>query len=384
MKYRFADFTFDTEELELASSSDGELRISDYQAKVLRFLIESRPTAVVKEDLLQIDGRFCGEDNLRTAIKVLRRHFRENPKRPKFIQTDRRRGLKSGYRWIFTEILEIYGGPLTDTTQPFTQRERMDAPGIKTDNAISVRRVTEPNDPELLDAYNIYEKCIPRNEQDEFTDIQRWLDENKAAKQQGNPKLDEYLLVCKAGSKVCGFFYGQYYPSHRLFLIAYLVIDREDEDAKLIAAKELLCRLVAMVRQDHPDCEGIVFEIEPDPKWDLRTRTAKERLFAVHARICADIVPRRLDFEYQQPRLSLWDPASLEERQHLVYGRWGHPPLSRKCAKKEVLMVLDAVYNCWYADCFEDDPERDKEYRAYVRSRFDKFKAELPDEVTLI
>jgi len=253
-----------------------------------------------------------------------------------------------------------------------------------TNDGISVRRVTEPNDHDLLPAYKVYEKWIPRNEQDEFSEIQRWLEENKAEKLRGNPKLDEYLLVCKTGARVCGFFYGQYYPSHRLFFVGYLVIDREDEDAKLIAAKELLCRLVAMVRQDHPDCEGIVFEIELDPKKDPRTLTAKERLFAVHARICGDIVLRRLDFEYQQPRLSLWDPASIEERQHLVYGRLGPPPLGRKCAKNEVLQVLYAVYNSWYADCFEDDPARDKEYRAYVRSLYNKVEAELADEVTLI
>lgn len=383
VKYRFADFRFDSDSLELTSSAGEKLDITEYQAKVLLFLVESRPVKVTKQDLLQLDEIQWGEANLRTAIKVLRRHFGDDPEQPSYIRTHRGRGFRSGYQWIFTDVVES-NVSVRGTAPAHTDHELPDAVGSTTADGVSVRRVTEPNDDDLLPAYKVYEKWIPRNEQNEFSEIQRWLEENKAANQQPNPKLDEYLLVCKTAGRVCGFFYGQYYPSHRLFLISYLVVDREDEDAKLIAAKQLLCQMVAMLRHDHPDCEGIVFEIELDPQTDPRTPTAKERLFAVHARICADIVLRRLDFEYQQPRLSLWDPASIEERQHLVYGRLLRSPLGRKCSKDEVLKVVSAVYNSWYADCFEDDQARDKEYRAYVRLLYDKVEAELPDEVTLI
>lgn len=251
--------------------------------------------------------------------------------------------------------------------------------------AIKVRRVTEPNDQDLPAAYDVYQQEIPENEQDPFTDIQRWLEEAKAARRVGKKaELDEYLFIGKASARVCAFFYGQYYFSHRLFLLGYHVIDRKSEEARRSASMVLLKHMVKVVRHDHPDCQGIAFELEMDSQRDPRTPTAKERLFAVHAKTAAEVVLRRFDFEYLQPRLSLWDLAFTEERQHLVYGRLHPPALGRTCDKQEALHVLDAVYNCWYADYFEDDPEKDKEYRAYVQSLYKRLEAQLPEMVPLI
>lgn len=126
------------------------------------------------------------------------------------------------------------------------------------------------------------------------------------------------------------------------------------------------------------------FEIALEPEKDPRVRTAKEKLFAVHARTAARIVLKRLEIEYRQPKLSLWDPSLTEERQHLIYGRFSEPPLAGNVSKQEATHVLDAVYNCWYGDCYLNDASKDAEYRQYVRAIYDDMVSSLPAQVPIL
>src|SRR5437870_6656226 len=75
---------------------------------------------------------------------------------------------------------------------------------------LSVRRVVHPDDDDLPAAHDVYCKGITNeSELDSFADIQRWLAEAEQAKNSPEPsELDEYLLIAKAGTRVCGFFYG--------------------------------------------------------------------------------------------------------------------------------------------------------------------------------
>lgn len=244
-----------------------------------------------------------------------------------------------------------------------------------------VRRVTDPDDPDLPAAYDVYTSGITNPaERDSFPEIQRWLAEARAA---GTARLDEYLLVARVRTKVCGFFYGQYYPSHRMFLIGYLVIDRKSTDARRATSSGIIRFMFDLLRREHPQCEGIVFELALDPGKDPKARVPKEELFAVHARAAAHVVVKRLDIEYVQPKLSLREPGLKEEQQHLMYGRMKGKPLGTTLSKQEARHVLDAVYNCWYADYYVEDPASDAEYRPYVRRVFERAVAKLPDPVAL-
>jgi hypothetical protein len=272
---------------------------------------------------------------------------------------------------------------LADHARPWIANASQPQPSRS--SSLTVRRVLSPDDADLPEAYDLY--CVGidnENECDSFTDIQRWLEEAEEGRQKGTAKLDEYLLIAKIDDKVCGFFYGQYYFSHQLFLVGYLVLDHTSLDSRRVTSIGIIEHLVRILKTDHPACAGVVFEIALEPEKDPRIRTAREKLFAVHARTAARLVLKRLEIEYRQPKLSLWDPSLTEERQHLVYGRFTEPPLPGHVSKQEATHVLDAVYNCWYGDCYLDDASKDAEYRQYVRAIYDDIVSSLPAQVPLI
>jgi hypothetical protein len=272
---------------------------------------------------------------------------------------------------------------LADHSRPWINN----APQQQTSSSsnLTVRRVLSPDDADLPEAYDLYCEGIDNeNECDSFAEIQRWLAEAEEERLAGTAKLDEYLLIAKLGTRVCGFFYGQYYPSHQMFLVGYLVIDPQTLDSRRTTSIGIIEHLVCILKADHPECAGVVFEIALEPQKDPRVRTAKEKLFAVHARTAAKIVVKRLEVEYRQPKLSLWDPSLTEERQHLIYGRFSGPPLAGYVSKQEASHVLDAVYNCWYADYFLNDESKDAEYRRYVQGMYEDTVSSLPAQVPLI
>jgi hypothetical protein len=93
-----------------------------------------------------------------------------------------------------------------------------------------------------------------------------------------------------------------------------LAMDHKSLDAKRATSLGIIQHLIRILKADHPSCAGVVFEIAPEPGKQLKAPTSKERLFAVHARTAAQLVFKRLDIEYRQPKLSLWDPSLTEER----------------------------------------------------------------------
>jgi hypothetical protein len=169
-----------------------------------------------------------------------------------------------------------------------------------------------------------------------------------------------------------------------MFLVGYLVMDRKSLDSRRATSLGIIKHLVRILKTDHPACAGIIFELALEPQKDPQVRTSKEALFAVHARTAAKVVFKRLNIEYRQPKLSLWGPSLKEERQHLVYGRVSGPPLAGYIDKQEASHVLDAVYNCWYADYYLDDASKDAEYRHYVQGMYDATVSSLPAQVALI
>jgi hypothetical protein len=129
---------------------------------------------------------------------------------------------------------------------------------------------------------------------------------------------------------------------------------------------------------------GVVFEIEHFAYADSPKRAKRCRIREDHFRSLLrkrGLIVKSLVFEYRQPRLSLWDSDCKEEPQILLYGRTRPPTVGSTVPKREVATIVDTIYNDWYGDCYEDDPDRNNEYRAYLRHLYNETVAALPDEV---
>jgi len=67
----------------------------------------------------------------------------------------------------------------------------------------------------------------------------------------------------------------------------------------------------------------------------------------------------------------------------LFYGRAQGRDLGKTIGKAEVMTVLDGLLNQWYASSFEDEPDRDAQFRAYLRAHYEKTIAGLSNDITL-
>lgn len=254
-------------------------------------------------------------------------------------------------------------------------------------NRVSIKRVVKvkPLDKDLNAAFELYKRRLPPNERDSSENIVRWLEECENAGPDESSKLQDYLLIAKAAGQVCGLLYAQYYPHTRLLVISYLVIDNSSPQQSSVVPA-FLKYFMRLLRTEAKGCVGLAFELEhPAHSSKPRRCLGREELFRRHFR-CNEIFIKRLAIDYRQPRLSLWDDDIRpyhEEAQLLMYGRIQPPPLGDLVSKVEVAAVIDTMYNYWYGDCYEDNPNRDQEYRTYLRELCQKTVASLPEEVPL-
>ncbi|HKZ82845.1 MAG TPA: hypothetical protein VJ793_04220 [Anaerolineae bacterium] len=248
---------------------------------------------------------------------------------------------------------------------------------------VVVTRVVGPLGEDLVGALDLYERRLPENERDSIDNIVRWQAEFEAGVKDNRTKFDDYLLIAKCGGQVCGLLYAQYYHRTRLLLVSYLISDdRIPQKHRIVPA--IRKKLATILKTELAACAGIVFELEhPDFSKRPRRCRGRQRLFTALA-LEMGMVVKRLGIDYKQPRLSLWDPSYSEEPQVLMYARRRAPALDDSIPKGEVVHILDTLYNSWYGDCYEDNTERDSEYRAYLRSLFQNTVSQMPDRVPLM
>ncbi|MBI4619028.1 MAG: hypothetical protein HY739_02500 [Desulfobacterales bacterium] len=207
------------------------------------------------------------------------------------------------------------------------------------------RRITDPYDRDLEDAFKLYERRIDdENVRDSRDDIRRWLREVQDEKQEGSAQLSIYLYIAKYQGKVCAFFCSDYYPSASLLLISYMVAEESSAGSKgvrkIVQAlnRELLRR----------GCTGLVFEMEQPMNGKRDRRLGKwcdfQRIVKEYK---INIV--RLNIPCVQPRISLWDEGSREQPQFIFYARIFPPLVVEKLSKDTVKGILDILYNEWYA-----------------------------------
>lgn len=255
----------------------------------------------------------------------------------------------------------------------------------RTRTLIKVKRIQSTDDPDLLQALELYSRNIPNNERDNPENIVRWLQEIQIETMAGKCKLKDYFLITKVREKVCGLLYAQYYPHSRLMFISYMVVDRDIPEARWCAASNALLRYLSHeLHKTLKNCEGIVFELEYPKKEKKReqilTCRARIRHFCALARM-QNIVVKKIKIDYRQPKLSLWENRYSEEKQALMYGRTRPPHIATTIPRDEVVKVLSFFYNDIYGDHFEDDPIRNTKFRHYLKKLYETMIRDLPDDI---
>lgn len=88
MPLRFGSFTLDPDQRRLLGS-DGEIPLTPKAFELLRLLIDHRPKALSKQEILQAIWKdiFVTENNLATTIRDLREALGDDAKEPRFIRT---------------------------------------------------------------------------------------------------------------------------------------------------------------------------------------------------------------------------------------------------------------------------------------------------------
>ena len=245
---------------------------------------------------------------------------------------------------------------------------------------VVARRLTNPDKEkdleDLEDAFLLYAKLLPDQQvRNSSNDIIRWLREMREEERAGiRPKWRDYVIVAKTRDRVCAFLHADYHIDSGLLLVGWLASIKRPATQEIgrFLARELR-------RRSLRKCTGIVFELEwPDA--EKEPWLSRFRLFQSLARP-SGITLTRLDFPYIQPRLSLADDNYAEQPQILFYGRANAAPITTSVSKKEVTKVIEVVYESWYGSSFEDEPERDDEYRKYLGRLLDRVTAPLPNQI---
>ena len=276
------------------------------------------------------------------------------------------------------------------------------------------RRITLINDPDLKASLKLYQSEFPGDENDSPDDIKRWISEavdlrkfvewlntqrnnisnlrvsdipplyqdvydvkrhiralKKLADRQDEYEnyirenileMEEYLWIHKRKGKLCGYLYYEYHYGYKLAYIDYLV------SKNISATYEMVGKcLLNQIKKDHPECEGIVAEIEtPESEQikDQKKARARLRLFCHRWGI--------LVFKgaaYRQPKLNL-NKESKEIPMILVYY-----PLqtlkTNKVGKRRFEKILDFLLDSIYGSSFEfqDCYEQYMEYLSEVKER---------------
>ena len=256
-------------------------------------------------------------------------------------------------------------------------------------NRVRVIRIKDPDKQLniLLEALQIYEdeKYISEEDKDASDDIIRWIKEVRDEKANGNCKLEDFFLVAKTSTHVIGMAYAHLYPSVQMAFFSYLIA----LPSYLASGRRASSRLLARLRREllrTKRCKAIVTEVEePEAITDHKGKnTARVRIRTLQNLAKEQrVVLRSVRIPYKQPRLNLDDPTTQEKPLRLMIVFQETSGERRVMTRRELKEILTFLAEFIYGGQFEDEPERDREYRAYLA----EWKAELiksaPKEIEL-
>lgn len=241
---------------------------------------------------------------------------------------------------------------------------------------VLVRRIVSTEDDHLGAALDLHERLFDEAVRDSSEDIRRWVGEMEAARRDGTHlSLDEFLLVATRKSETLAYLFAQYYISSRYLFISYLGVDKTKREARAQGARTLLDALVDEIRCVHPDCRGLVSELEFGKARPLKIlyRRHARRLGLRAYQVCVD---------YTQPRLSPHSDAARSSQVLLFI------PLDLQSkstlSKGEALSILRFILLEVYGDSFQHDPRLNDAYRSQLQATFAEFERTLPSTVPLL
>lgn len=252
---------------------------------------------------------------------------------------------------------------------------------------LRIKRILKSTDKDIDQLIDVYEYLLPANERSPGTDILRWLDEYQEKRRDPRHTLEEYWLVGKYKSRVVSILFFQYYLDSKYLFISYYGVDDRFEEKGETPSSVMLKKMRKSFGKELKRCKGIVYETDaPETVADTKKkmeRKARSRLFKTYAKRLG-YVAYDIGIDYIAPRLAL-EQSEYYEEEHL---RLSYIPLKKTypdniITKDEVLEILHFVYLQVYGDQYNDDLERDKEYRDYLSILFEMYKDDLPDKISL-
>ncbi|SRR5216684_255841 len=247
-------------------------------------------------------------------------------------------------------------------------------------NPVVIRRITNPNDPDLARALDLYERRIPETQRFESSDIVRWLSEDLEYRSKIQTGPRDVFLVAKYHRRVCGFSLFHYYPTRRLAFFAYLATDHRP-GIPIWISDTLVSKVAHFIRRKRPfrNCEGFLFEVEdPRQQPDNKSRVvslARVRLFCRLAEM-SGFTLRAIDFVYKQPLLTHTDG---EPQQPLLLM---FAPTAKRSgthlAKDEVARLLEFIYMEVYPEGYSVDSEETARYKELCSRLKDELIDRLP------
>lgn len=273
------------------------------------------------------------------------------------------------------------------------------------------RRITRIDDPDLKAAMELYQSEFPEEERDSPEDIKRWIgeaaglrnfaewliaqrndilnlrvsdipgdvlppedldeikrhfralrkltdrqDEYEQYIKENIQQMEEYIWVHRRKGRLCGYLYYEYYYDYKLAFIDYLVSKNVDATYEMLG-KCLLNR----IRKEHPECEGIIAELEDPTHVHIEYRNkARARLRLFCHRWGIHVIKGAA---YRQPKLNLSN-KSMEIPMILLYYPL-QPLKTNKLPKRRFKKILDFVLDSVYGGSFETQ-ESNEQYRKYL------------------
>ena len=187
-------------------------------------------------------------------------------------------------------------------------------------------------------------------------------------------RLEDYLVVHRDGDEIIGFIYFHYYYKHRYAFVSYVVLAKSKKGGgrrpyQLHSLDKLAINgLISNLIRNHPECEGVIMEVDPDSKEtlkhvsdDLKYTTKNRgrglyRLFNMHF---SEL--KRIDISYIQPKSFVHSERDEKNLWLLFY------PFSRKGNKASKFInkkTLEKILDCVYCYVYSDELDNLKDFNA--------------------
>ena len=262
---------------------------------------------------------------------------------------------------------------------------------------LKVKQITRSDDRDLEDVWSIHQNEFTEAVADEFTDLQRWLDEDAQSRKTGTLQFDEFLLCVKSSGKVLGYLFAQYYIKSQLIFLSYVAVNTTLPMAKRRESEvviKLFRELIRLIERQNYNWRGIVGEFESQRIG--RFYSHAQMLMVAFQRTLRKLRdsfdPRaelyRICIDYRQPILrpdDLSSPAvDASYNQWLVFLPHDHEVIiqgwedgGRFIDRTLALDILRFVYLDVYFDAFGDNDV----YKKYLQEEFNKCAQKVPERI---